>query len=167
MKTSDDTSYYTNRADTIKNDIKSSSTFDAAFDYRIYESLLDFKVQNSQGEYVTVRSILHFSDEVEVEKDDGQGGTVTEKYSKLEEDIDKMISLLRENAHENRYTSINGNWEDYLKMLLNQNNWRSNKDEYEGAFVPTTCAFSFKEGNEDMWKKDANGGQGGLCYVEE
>ena len=168
MKNSDDASYYTSRADTIKNDVKSSSTFDAAFDYRIYESLLDFKVQNTEGQYVTVRSILHFSDEIEVEKEDPQTGTTyTERYSKLEEDIDKMISLLRENAHENRYTSINGNWQDYLQMLTNQNNWRSEKDEYKDAFVPTTCAFSFKEGNEDMWKKDGTGAQGGLCYVEE
>ena len=144
MKKSDDISYYTNRANTIKSDIKSTDTFDAAFDYRIYETLLDFEIDGK-----TVKERLHFSDE------DEQGNSV------IENNIEKNIDLLRENHHENRYSSINSAWQSYLLMLLNQNQWRSDEDQFEGAFVPTTCAFKFDEDNKDEWKED-----GGRCYVK-
>ena len=144
MKKSDDISYYTNRANTIKSDIKSTDTFDAAYDYRIYEALLNFEIE---GE--TVESKLHFSDE------DEQGVSV------IENNIKKNIDLLRETHHENRYNSINSAWQTYLLMLLNQNQWRSDKNEFKGAFVPTTCAFNFDESHKDEWKEE-----GGRCYVK-
>ncbi len=45
-------------------------------------------------------------------------------------------------------------------QLINQNELRSDEGMYKDAFVPTTCAFSFKKGNEDLWK------EGGECYVK-
>ena len=144
MKKSDDVSYYTNRANTIKSDIKSTDTFDAAFDYRIYETLLNFEVDGK-----TIEERLHFSDE------DEDGNSV------VRDNISKNIDLLRETHHLNRYSSINSAWQTYLLMLINQNQWRSDEDEFEGAFVPTTCAFNFTEGNEDEWKEE-----GGRCYVK-
>ena len=40
MKTTEDKTYYKNRADAIKSELKSSN-FDAAYDYRLYEYLTD------------------------------------------------------------------------------------------------------------------------------
>ena len=45
-------------------------------------------------------------------------------------------------------------------QLINQNELRSDTGMYKDAFVPTTCAFSFKKGNEADWK------EGGACYVK-
>lgn len=144
MKVSDDVSYYTNRANTIKSDIKSTDTFDAAFDYRIYEALLDFEVDGTP-----IKDKLHFSDE------DEDGNSV------VAHDILRNIELLRETHHENRYSSINSAWQSYLLMLLNQNKWRSDENEFKGAFVPTTCAFSFSKENKILWE------EGGICYVKK
>ena len=153
MKKSDDVSYYTNRANTIKSDIKSTDTFDAAFDYRIYEALLDFKVDG-----VAIKDKIHFSDEDE----DGN--------SLVENNIQKNIDLLRENHHENRYNSINSAWQTYLLMLMNQNQWRSEQNQFADAFVPTTCAFKFDADNKDEWKETYVDDQGkvkeGSCYVK-
>ena len=142
IKFSNDSSYYTNRANTIKNDIKSTS-FDAAYDYRIYETLLD---QTFDGAKVSDK--IHFSDE------DEQGNSV------IRDNIAKTIALLRETAHYSQESSINKAWQEYLLQLLNQNTLRSDTGMYKGAFVPTTCAFSFEKGNESMWEKD------GECYVK-
>ena len=144
MKKSDDVSYYTNRANTIKSDIKSTDTFDAAYDYRIYEALLDFKVDGT-----AIKDKLHFSDE------DEQGNSV------VRNNIIRNIELLRETHHENRYSSLNNAWQSYLLMLMAQNEWRSDENQFEGAFVPTTCAFSFSKENKDLWE------EGGLCYVKK
>ena len=148
MKKSDDVSYYTNRANTIKSEIKSTDTFDAAYDYRIYEALLDFELD---GKKVSER--LVYSDE------DEQGN------SKIEANIRKTIDLARESHHEDRYSTINGAWKTYLLMLMDQNNQRSDEEQFSGAFVPTTCAFKFDETNKDEWKKDNNGTEG-RCYVK-
>ena len=144
MKKSDDVSYYTNRANTIKSDIKSTDTFDAAYDYRIYEALLDFEVDGTP-----IKDKLHFSDE------DEQGNSV------VENNIIRNIELLRETHHENRYSSLNSAWQSYLLMLLAQNEWRSDAGQFKGAFVPTTCAFSFSKANKALWE------EGGLCYVKK
>ena len=144
MKKSDDVSYYTNRANTIKSDIKSTDTFDAAYDYRIYETLLNFEIDGK-----TVEERLHFSDE------DEQGNSV------VENNIKKNIELLRESHHENRYSAINSAWQTYLLMLLNQNQWRSEEGQFKKAFVPTTCAFFFDKDHKDEWKEE-----GGKCYVK-
>ena len=154
MKKSDDTFYYTNRANTIKSDIKSTDTFDAAYDYRIYEALLDFEVDGTP-----IKEKLHFSDE------DEQGNSV------VENNIIRNIELLRETHHENRYSSINSAWQSYLLMLLTQNEWRSDENQFKGAFVPTTCAFHFDSAHEDEWKETYVDSEGhvkeGRCYVKK
>lgn len=142
MKVTSDPSYYTGRSDTIKNEIKSTN-FDAAYEYRLYEALLDYKFDGTK-----MSDKLHFFDE------DESGESV------IRNNINDMISLLRENAHNSQIDSINKAWKDYLLQLINQNNMRSDEGMYEGAFVPTTCAFSFSKGNEDLYK------EGGACYVK-
>ena len=145
MKGSDDISYYTNRANTIKSDIKSTSTFDPAWDYRIYETLMDFEID---GKKMSER--LTFFDE---DKDEGVD-------SEVKENIAKTISLLRESSHESKYESINSAWRTYLLMLMNQNLRRSDDGYFKNAFVKTTCAFKFDADNKDEWK------EGGKCYVK-
>lgn len=141
-----DSSYYTNRVNTIKNDVKSSN-FDAAYDYRIYETLLSYPLYG--GTKPTVGDNIHFSDE----------DPVTHK-SVIKSNIEKTIAQLRENAKYSQNESINNAWKEYLIQLMNQNELRSDSGMYKGAFVPTTCAFSFKRGNEKDWK------EGGKCYVK-
>lgn len=143
MKKSNDVSYYTDRANTIKNDVKSSSTFDAAYDYRIYETLLDFEIDGK-----SVKDRIHFSDE------DEEGNSV------ISDNIDKMIYLLRESHHYSQEESINKAWQSYLLQLAYQNELRSEAGMYKNSFVPTTCAFKFSKGNEALWEKD------GDCYVK-
>ena len=91
---------------------------------------------------------IHFSDE------DDQGNSV------IRDNINTTIALLRETAHYSQEEKINKAWQEYLLQLMNQNTLRSDTGMYKGAFVPTTCAFSFKKGNESMWEKD------GACYVK-
>ena len=155
MAKSDDSSYYTNRANIIKSDIKSTETFDAAYDYRIYETLLDFEYNGSK-----VKDLLRFYDSVE-EYDEQDPSTLVDRTSVINDNINNYISMLRENHHESRYDSLNNAWQTYLLMLINQNKYRSEEGYFKDAFVPTTCAFKFTEGNEDMWKED-----GGICYVK-
>ena len=142
LKNSNDGSYYTQRANTIKDDIKSTN-FDAAYDYRIYETLL-----NQDFDGAPMKDKIHFSDE------DDQGNSV------IRDNINTTIALLRETAHYSQEEKINKAWQEYLLQLMNQNTLRSDTGMYKGAFVPTTCAFSFKKGNESMWEKD------GACYVK-
>lgn len=148
MKSSYDISYYTNRADKIKDDIKSSATFDAAYDYRLYETLLDYELDTGK----TVRESIHFSDEVE------EGG---ELKSVIRDNIDRMIYLLRESHHYSQIDSINAAWQEYLLQLAYQNTVRGEEGMYSEAFIPTTCAFTFdKDHDQKDWEK------GGRCYVE-
>ncbi len=142
MKVTSDPSYYSDRSDKIKSEIKSTN-FDAAYEYRLYESLLDYEFDG-----VKMSDKVHFFDE------DESGNSV------IQNNIEEMISLLRENAHYSQIDSINNAWKDYLLQLINQNKMRSDVDMYEGAFVPTTCAFSFSKGNESMYE------EGGACYVK-
>ena len=144
IKNVNDSSYYTNRVNTIKNDVKSSN-FDAAFDYRLYETLLSYPLFN-EGQ-TTVEEKLHFSDEK-----DGK--------STIKSNIEKTIKQLRESAKYSQEESINKAWTEYLLQLMNQNELRSEQGMYQGAFVPTTCAFSFNKDNQDEWK------EGGKCYVK-
>lgn len=141
IKNVNDSSYYTNRVNTIKNDVKSSN-FDAAYDYRLYETLLNYPLEGG-----ALKDRIHFSDEVE-------GKSV------IRANIEKTISQLRESAKLSQEESINKAWTEYLMQLINQNELRSDEGMYKDAFVPTTCAFSFKRGNEDLWK------EGGECYVK-
>ena len=141
IKNVNDSSYYTNRVNTIKNDVKSSN-FDAAYDYRLYETLLNYPLEGG-----ALKDRIHFSDEVE-------GKSV------IRANIERTISQLRESAKLSQEESINKAWTEYLMQLINQNELRSDEGMYKDAFVPTTCAFSFKKGNEDLWK------EGGECYVK-
>lgn len=141
IKNVNDSSYYTNRVNTIKNDVKSSN-FDAAYDYRLYETLLNYPLDGG-----ALKDRIHFSDEVE-------GKSV------IRANIERTISQLRESAKLSQEESINKAWTEYLMQLINQNELRSDEGMYKDAFVPTTCAFSFKKGNEDLWK------EGGECYVK-
>lgn len=141
IKNVNDSSYYTNRVNTIKNDVKSSN-FDAAYDYRLYETLLNYPLEGG-----ALKDRIHFSDEVE-------GKSV------IKANIERTISQLRESAKLSQEESINKAWTEYLMQLINQNELRSDEGMYKDAFVPTTCAFSFKKGNEDLWK------EGGECYVK-
>ena len=141
IKNVNDSSYYTNRVNTIKNDVKSSN-FDAAYDYRLYETLLNYPLEGG-----ALKNRIHFSDEVE-------GKSV------IRANIERTISQLRESAKLSQEESINKAWTEYLMQLINQNELRSDEGMYKDAFVPTTCAFSFKKGNEDLWK------EGGECYVK-
>ena len=136
IKNSNDVSYYTNRANTIKNDLKSSN-FDAAYDYRLYETLLSYPLEGG-----ALKDKLHFSNE------------------KVKENIQRTIDQLRESAHYSQEESINKAWKEYLLQLMNQNELRSELGMYSDAFVPTTCAFSFKDGDKADWK------EGGRCYVK-
>ena len=141
IKNVNDSSYYTNRVNTIKNDVKSSN-FDAAYDYRLYETLLNYPLEGG-----ALKDRIHFSDEVE-------GKSV------IKANIERTISQLRESAKLSQEESINKAWTEYLMQLINQNELRSDEGMYKDAFVPTTCAFSFKKGNEALWK------EGGECYVK-
>lgn len=125
MIKTDDKSVYTNRVNTIKNEIKSTSTFDAAYDYRLYEELMT-KVGNK----------IVFFDQVE-------------DKSEVKSNIEEYIKLLRETKHYGDIDSINQAWQSYLIMLRNQNNVRA----FENAMVQTTCAFSFNEENAAAYKE--------------
>lgn len=141
IKNVNDSSYYTDRVNTIKNDVKSSN-FDAAYDYRLYETLLNYPLDGG-----ALKDRIHFSDEV-----DGK--------SVIKANIERTITQLRESAKLSQEDSINKAWREYLIQLINQNELRSDTGMYKDAFVPTTCAFSFKKGNEADWK------EGGACYVK-
>lgn len=143
IKNVNDSSYYTDRVNTIKNDVKSSN-FDAAYDYRLYETLLNYPLEGGK-----LADRIHFSDE----------DPETHK-SVIKANIERTIAQLRESAKLSQEESINKAWKEYLMQLINQNDLRSDEGMYKDAFVPTTCAFSFNKGNEDDWK------EGGRCYVK-
>ncbi|MBO6280201.1 MAG: hypothetical protein J6M95_01295 [Bacilli bacterium] len=140
MTKSDDPSYYTNRANTIKNKLKGQDTsdvFDAAYDYRIYQMLLKELVDNNQ---------ITFFDKDE----DG--------HSVIAENIEKKIQLLRESKFLSNIESINGSWEDYLIQLRDQNDKRA----YKGM-LSTGCVFRWNRGNA---ADKAAFEKGGECYVK-
>ena len=149
MKDSRDLDYYTQRSDKIKNDIKSSSTFDAAYDYRLYETLLGIELDTGK----TVEESIHFPDE-----------DPETHESVIKNNIENMIDLLRESHHYSQIDSINDAWESYLLQLIYQNNLRNGDIDdtmFKKAFVPTTCAFTFDKDHKDQWKEE-----GGKCYVK-
>ena len=145
IKYLNDTTSYSNRAKTIKDDIKSSN-FDAAYDYRIYEALM-----NQEFDGASIKDKVVFSDEDP--NDPNRKGVIRTN-------IEKTIELLRESSHYTQEESINNSWKEYLTQLSYQNLMRSDTGMYRKSFVPTTCAFSFTKGNEKMWEKD------GACYVK-
>ena len=117
MKSNSAESYYKNRAETLKSAFKSTSDFDVAYDYRLYEYL-------THNEVVT--NITFFDQE----------GT----DSAMKEAINKYIDLLREEANDSAHEKINKEgWEAYLMKLTTQNNERA----MEHSLVPATCAFKF------------------------
>ena len=96
IKQTTDQSFYKNRADTIKDALKSSD-FDAAYDYRLYEYLTTNDL---------VAGKIHFSNE------------------KVEANIKEYINLLRESKSVSDAESINNSWETYLTALRYQNDVR-------------------------------------------
>lgn len=98
MKSTDDQSYYKDRANNIKDAIKDTN-FDAAYDYRLYEYLV--------GEDSLVYGKLQYSD------------------PKVEKNIKEYIKLLREAKSVSDAESINSSWQTYLLMLRYQNTVRA------------------------------------------
>ena len=141
MTKSSDPSYYTNRANTIKNKLKgqdSDDVFDAAYDYRIFEALMNTNFAQNK---------ITFFDK------DG-----TTNKSVVQENIAKKIKLLREAKVISNADTIREAWESYLAQLRHQNTIRS----YENALVKTSCVYKWtKDGaNPDDFNK------GGACYVK-
>ena len=125
MQVTQDQTYYKDRANEIKNAVKSSD-FDAAYDYRIYEELLGFA-----------------GDKIVFFDQDENGNSV------VKNNIAKYIELLRETSKESSAKSINEAWQSYLLALKYQNEVRAQ----DGAMVPTTCAFNFNSTNEKEFKE--------------
>lgn len=96
MKSTDDQSYYKDRANDIKDAIKETN-FDAAYDYRLYEYLVG---------------------------NDLVKGKITYSDPKVERNIEEYIKLLREAKATSDVDSINNSWQTYLLMLRYQNNIR-------------------------------------------
>ena len=96
MKTTDDQSYYKDRANDIKDAVKDTN-FDAAYDYRLYEYLINNNL---------VKGKITFSDE------------------KVEKNIVEYIKLLRESKSVSDAESMNSAWQTYLLMLRYQNTVR-------------------------------------------
>jgi hypothetical protein len=96
LKTTEDQSFYKDRADTIKDALKSSD-FDAAYDYRLYEFLTTNEL---------VKDKIHFSSET------------------VEENIQEYITLLRENKVVGDADNIQDAWQTYILMLRYQNTVR-------------------------------------------
>ena len=122
MKTTDDQSYYKDRANEIKSAVKDTN-FDAAYDYRLYEYLIDNDL---------VKGKITFSDE------------------KVEKNIAEYIKLLRESKSASDAESINSAWQSYLLMLKYQNTIRDFDNSLlpsTCAFTfDSTHANEFKEG---------------------
>ena len=137
MTKSNDPSYYTNRANTIKNKLKgqdSSDVFDAAYDYRIYERLINDDL---------VKNKIDFFDE------SNNAGVVAEN-------ILKKVQRLREGKKLSNEQSIKEAWESYLAQLRHQNTIR----KYDNALVKTSCVFKWGNGDTAAFNK------GGACYVK-
>jgi hypothetical protein len=138
MTQSDDSTYYTNRANTIKNKLKgqdSSDVFDAAYDYRIYQMLFE-----------NVKDKIEFFD-----KDDNNQSVVMNN-------ILKKIQLLRDGKVLSNADSINDAWESYLAQLRHQNTIR----EYKGM-LSTGCVFKWGRANASDLEAFE---KGGACYVK-
>lgn len=140
----DDNSYYTSRADTIKNKLKnadSSDIFDASYEYRLFDYLI-----NNVG-----TSNITFFD----------GTSLAD--SKIYQNIVNKYKLLRENKFMSYRESILSSWKDYLLQLENQNEMRELKGQ-----VATTCAFKFMKAQNvsDPTAYIALFNEGGDCYVK-
>ena len=122
MKSTSDQSYYKDRANDIKDAIKSTD-FDAAYDYRLYEYLVNNDL---------VKGKLIYSD-LEVEKN-----------------IKEYIKLLREAKSVSDVESMNTSWQTYLLMLRYQNDVR---DNFDNSLLPSTCAFKFNHANANEFKE--------------
>ena len=125
MKSTSDQTYYKDRVDDIKDELKSTN-FDAAYEYRLYEYLLNNDL---------VKGKIHFAD------------------SEVEKNIDEYIKLLRETKVAGDAKSINESWQTYLLMLKYQNEQRSDEGMFKDALLPTTCAFSFNAANNAEFKE--------------
>ena len=123
MKTTDDLSYYKDRANEIKNAVQDTN-FDAAYDYRLYEYLLD---------------------------NDLVKGKITFSSDTVKDNITEYIKLLRESSRVSAEESINSSWQTYLLMLRYQNTVRDFDNSLlptTCAFKFSTNKDEFKEGGK-------------------
>lgn len=128
MTKSDDSSYYINRANTIKNKLKGQDTsdvFDAAYDYRIYQLLFN-----------RVADKITFFDEE------------ANQTSTVKANIERKIQLLREGKYLSNIDIINEAWESYLAQLRHQNTIRG----YKGM-LSTGCVFKWNAGDTAAFEK--------------
>ena len=122
MKATNDQTYYKGRSDDIKNELKSTN-FDAAYDYRLYEYLINNDL---------VKGKITFPEGIE-------------------ENIKEYIKRLRETKVDGDADSINEAWQNYLLMLRYQNSQRDFDDALlpntcAFTFNDTTHNDEFKEG---------------------
>ena len=124
---------YNKRANKVKDAIKS---FDATYDYRLYEHLLD-----------TYKDQVKFS---------GEEG------AKLNDSIAHYLDVTRGAKAHTQETKLNSVWEEYLEMLEFQGAKREQyyeigANEYKSVMIPEGCAVNFKHGGDDYK-------EGGKCY---
>lgn len=129
IKKTDDQSFYKTRIDSIKSELKSSN-FDAAYDYRLYEYLVN---------------------------NDLVKGKLTFSNPEVEENINEYIKLLRETKSVGDAKSINDAWQSYLLMLRYQNDVREFKNSLLPSTCAfkfnSTNEVQFKEGGKCYVKK--------------
>lgn len=130
MKTmaDDDDQYYRERANEIKDELKKTDVYDAAYNYRLYETLL--------------------TDEDVLDKITFFDGTSAN--SQIKKEIEEYIKSLRTNKAENDESSLNSAWAAYINLLAKQN-WDRH---YDDSLVPTTCAFHFNKNNKEAFEED-------------
>ena len=129
IKKTDDQSFYKSRIDSIKSELKSSN-FDAAYDYRLYEYLVN---------------------------NDLVKGKLTFSNPEVEENINEYIKLLRETKSVGDEKSMNDSWQSYLLMLRYQNDVREFKNSLVPSTCAfkfnSDNEAQFKEGGKCYVKK--------------
>ena len=130
FKNTSDQSYYEDRASTIKNILSGkdpSNIYDAAFDYRIFEFLMD-----------EIGDRIHFFDEV-----DGESQTLR--------NIQKRIENIRIKSKLTNEENINSSWAEYMQQLKAQNHIRN---DFSDSIIPNKAIFDWiiansKPGDDD------------------
>lgn len=127
MKKTDDESYYRDRSNEIKEELKKTDVYDPAYNYRLYETLL--------SDASVLDKITFF---------DGAAAD-----SQIKQEIEAYIKSLRDNKTENDVNSMNSAWKSYINLLQKQNHDRA----FDDALIPTTCAFHFNSTNKQEFEE--------------